>query len=140
MIPFFNNHLMVIFLNGFYFLEQFQVYVHSVFIQRFLSFLFKGFIYLFLKRGEEREKESERNINVRLSLLHPLPGTWPATQAYALTGNPTSDPLVCKPALSPLYHTNQGENLIFNDCFMSYQWMYYCLLNPYPTDGHLICF
>ena len=35
-------------------------------------------------------------------------GTWPATQACALSGNRTGDPLVCKPALSPLSHTSQG--------------------------------
>ena len=38
----------------------------------------------------------------------PPPGTWPATQACALTGNWTSDPLVRRPALSPLSHTSQG--------------------------------
>ena len=54
---------------------------------------FKGFIYLFLERGEGREKERERNISVWLPL------TWPSlgTQACALTGNPTRDPLVRSP-------------------------------------------
>ena len=48
---------------------------------------FKFFIYLFLERREGREKDRERNINVWLPLTHPLQGTWPSTQAYALTGN-----------------------------------------------------
>ena len=48
---------------------------------------FKDFIYLFLERGEGKEKERERNINVWLLLQCPLLGTWPATQACALTGN-----------------------------------------------------
>ena len=39
------------------------------------------------------EKERERNINVWLPLVYPLLGTWPATQACALTGNWTHDPL-----------------------------------------------
>ena len=45
---------------------------------------FKEFIYLFLERGEGREKE--RNINMWLCgyLSHPLLGTWPETQAYVL--------------------------------------------------------
>ena len=66
----------------------------------FLSFFlkkssfFKDFIYSFLGRGEEREKERERNINVSLPLDCPILGTWPATQACALTGNWTDDPLV----------------------------------------------
>ena len=44
---------------------------------------FKDFIYLFLERGEGREKE-KRHINVWLPLAHPLLGTWPTTQAWAL--------------------------------------------------------
>ena len=44
-------------------------------------------MYLFLERWERKEKERERNINVWLPLTHPLLGTWPATQACALTGN-----------------------------------------------------
>ena len=46
---------------------------------------FKYFIYLFLERGEGKEKEKERNINVWLPLPRPLLGTWPTTQACALT-------------------------------------------------------
>ena len=47
------------------------------------------FIYVFVERGEGREKERERNINVWLPLTRPLLGTWPTTQACALTGNRT---------------------------------------------------
>ena len=72
------------------------------------------FIYLFIFReGEGREKERERNINVRLPLMCPLLGTWPATQACALTGNRTGDPLVCRLPLKPLSHTSQGEKIYF---------------------------
>ena len=35
-------------------------------------------------------------------------GPWPTPQACALTGNWTSDPLVCRPVLSPLSHNSQG--------------------------------
>ena len=41
----------------------------------------------FLERGEGRDKERERNINAWLPLTCPTLGTWPATQACALTGN-----------------------------------------------------
>ena len=68
----------------------------------------KDFIYLFLDRGGGREKERERNISVWLSLTRPLLGIWPATQACALTGNPTDDPLVHRLVLNPLSHTSQG--------------------------------
>ena len=48
------------------------------------------------------------HINVWLPLEHSLLETWPATQACALTGNQTGNPLVHRPALSPLSHTIQG--------------------------------
>ena len=38
----------------------------------------------------------------------PLLGTWPATQACALTGNRTGDPLVHRSVFNPLSHTSQG--------------------------------
>ena len=64
-------------------------------------------IYLILERGEGREKGRERNINVWLPLAPPLLGTWPTTQASALTGNRSSNLLICRPALSPLSRTSQ---------------------------------
>ena len=70
-------------------------------------YFLKDFIYLFLERGEGREKGRERNINVWLPLAHIQLGTWPKTQAGAVTGNHTGDPLVHGPALNPLSHTNQ---------------------------------
>ena len=74
---------------------------------------FKRF-YLFLEREEGKEKERERNISVWLPLSHTLLGTWPATQACGLTGNWTSNPLVCKLALNPLSHTSQGSVYILD--------------------------
>ena len=59
-------------------------------------------IYLFLERGAGREEERERNIDVWLPLTRPLLGTWPATQACALTGNQISSLLVQMPVLEPL--------------------------------------
>ena len=55
-------------------------------------FFLKDFICLFLERGKGRE----RNINMidvsdGLPFTHPGLGTWPATQACALTWNWTSD-------------------------------------------------
>ena len=42
-------------------------------------------------------------------LVHPLLRAWPATQACALTGNGTGDPLGRRPALDPLSHASQGN-------------------------------
>ena len=68
----------------------------------------KDFMYLFLERGEGREKEREKNGNVWLPLTRPQLGTWPTTLACALTGNQTGDPLGPRSALNPLSHTSQG--------------------------------
>ena len=72
----------------------------NVFIKRFFLFIFIG--------REGREKESEGNINVWLPLAYPPLGSWPATQACALTGNQTGKPLAQRPALSPLSHTSHS--------------------------------
>ena len=77
-----------------------------------ITFL-KNIFFLYFYRGEGKEKEKERNISVWLPLTHPLLGAWPATQACALTGNPTSDPLVCRLALNPLSRTSQGKYYYF---------------------------
>ena len=71
------------------------------------SFLLKN-ILLFLEKGEGKEKERERNINAQLPLTHPKLGTWPTTQACALTGIRMSSPLVHRPKLNPLSYTSQG--------------------------------
>ena len=48
-------------------------------------------------------------MNAWLPLTRPLLGTWPATQACALTEHLTGDPLVRRPVLNPLNHTSQDE-------------------------------
>ena len=45
-----------------------------------------------------------------LPLMRSLLGTRLSTQACALTGNQITDPLVCRPAASPLGHTSQGSH------------------------------
>ena len=74
------------------------------------SFFFFKILFIFIERG--REGKRERNSNVWLPLMCPLLGTWPATQAYVLTGNQTDNPLVCRLALSPLSHTSQDSILV----------------------------
>ena len=63
----------------------------------FLQDVLLDFIYLSLEKGEGKEKERERKINVWLPFMCPLLGTWPATQGCALTGNRTGNPLVRSP-------------------------------------------
>ena len=75
----------------------------------FFFYFFKDFTHLFLQRGEGKEKERERNINMWLPLARPQLRTWPAAQACDRTGNQTCDPLVH----SPLSHTSQGSFSFF---------------------------
>ena len=49
-----------------------------------------------------------------LPLMRPILGTWPATQACALTGKRTSDLLVHRPVLSPLSCPSQVYLFIEN--------------------------
>ena len=82
----------------------------------FCPFLKKRF-YLFSERRGGRGKGRETSMCERdmdqLCLACPLPGTWSATQARALTGNLTGDLLVHRLVLSPLSHTSQGCKLTF---------------------------
>ena len=61
---------------------------------------FKDFIYLFLEKRREGEREGEKQQCVVASCAPP-PGTLPAPQACALTGNRTSNTLVGRPVLNP---------------------------------------
>ena len=74
-----------------------------------MFYFLKVSFYLFLDRWEGREKERERNTNMWLLLMCPPLGTWPTTQASALTGNQASNPLVHRLALNPLSYTSQGK-------------------------------
>ena len=57
----------------------------------------------------------------QLPLTHPQLGTWPATQACALTGNQSGDLLVPRLAHNPLSHTSQGSSpTILNDSLAGY--------------------
>ena len=69
------------------------------------SFLKKRF-YLFIFREKGREGEREGNSSVWLPLALPWQGTRPTTQACALTGNRTVNPLIRRPLLNPLSHTS----------------------------------
>ena len=78
-------------------------------------FLKKDFLNLFLEIGEGREKAKETSMCG--CLLHtpywgPNPGMCPDRER-------TSNPLVHKPALSPLSHTSQGPITILKNAFIT---------------------
>ena len=91
----------------------------------FLSSSFKK-IYLIIFRdgGREGEREGEKHPCVVASHASLL-GTWPTTQACALTGNRTSDPLLYRLVLNPLSHTSHGFSFflihynVINTCLIS---------------------
>ena len=67
------------------------------------------FLNILFFRGEGREKERERNISVWWLLTHPPPGTWPTTQACALTGNRTGG---LQAGAGPLSNTSQADSFL----------------------------
>ena len=69
------------------------------------------FIYLFLERGREGEREGEKHQCVCGCLScapHGGPGQKPRHVPY--TGNQTGEPLVHKPVLNSLSQSSQGQN------------------------------
>ena len=70
------------------------------------------FYFLFLLTYRARGRERNIGVQERHCLVvsqHPQLGTWPTTQARALTGNQTSNLSVCR--LHPLSHTSQSKLL-----------------------------
>ena len=67
----------------------------------------KRFLLIFRERGREGERKGEKHQCV-VVFCAPLLGTWTTTQACALTGNQTADPLVCRSLFIPLSCTSQG--------------------------------
>ena len=65
------------------------------------------------REGEREETLMCKRYMDWLPLTCPQLGTWPLTQACALTGNRTGDLWVCRPALNPLSHTSQGKIISF---------------------------
>ena len=86
-------------------------------VKHFCHYLFVCF---YFERDGKGRRKRERNISVWLPLAHPLLRTWPATQACALTGNQTSDPVVHRPSLNPLSHTSQVSHFLFYVFAISY--------------------
>ena len=106
----------------------------------YVSFVFKDCVYLYLERQEGREKERERNINLWLPLLRPLLGTWPATQACAVTGNRTGDHLVLKLfCLALLNRKVRSLNLNLSSLTCKFKIIDF-LLSPVVADYHIFLF
>ena len=75
-----------------------------------IKIFFKKYLFIF-REEREGEREGEKHQCVVASPAPPPPGTWPAAQVCALTGNQTSDPLVLRPVVNPLSHSSQGIKL-----------------------------
>ena len=92
------------------------------FAQLLLSvpYSFYSFIYLFIfrERGREGGREGEKHQCVVASPTPPI-GDLTLNPGMCLTGNGTSDLLVCRLALNPLSHTSQGCTIFW---LKSVQW------------------
>ena len=97
---------------------------HSLFIGFFYDFYL--FIFREGKGGRKRGK-----YQLPLPVMRPLLGTWPATQACALIGNWTCNPLVLRLVLNPLNQTSQGS--LVDSCLYP-DWG----LNPQPWSIRLM--
>ena len=85
----------------------------------FRYFYCRFYLFTFRERRKKGEREEEkhpcgRDTSIGCLSHTPNLGTWPTSQAHALTGNRTDDPLVHRPALSPLSHTSQAELYTLN--------------------------
>ena len=70
--------------------------------------IFKNMLFIFRERGRDGERGRD-TLMCGCPSSTPQLGTWHPTQACALTGNQTSDPLVCRLALKPLGYTSQDK-------------------------------
>ena len=71
------------------------------------------FLFSFRQRGREGEREEKKYQCVVASCTPHNGEPDPTTQACALTGNQTGNPLVCRLVLNPLSHTSQGHKQLF---------------------------
>ena len=71
-------------------------------------FYFRFYLFISLEEGKGRKRGRETSMCGCLSHAPKWGPGPPATQARALTGNQTGNPLVRRSVLSPLSHTNQG--------------------------------
>ena len=88
-------------------LPLFSTYHLCYLFSKYRIFL-KDFIYLFLGRRGGREKERERNINVKLPLSCPLPGLQPRHVSW-LGIEPVTLWFTFWLALNPLSHPSKGS-------------------------------
>ena len=84
-----------------------------------LTVLLKDLTYLFVfrEKGGEGEREREERPRVVASHVPHHQGPGPQPRHVSLTGNRTSDPLVCRLAFDPLSLTSQGHLLTILICF-----------------------
>ena len=75
-------------------------------------FYFFKILFIYFREGKGGRKKGRETSMCGCLSCAPCWGTWPTTQASALTGNQAGDLLVCNPVLHTLSHTSQGEYFI----------------------------
>ena len=82
-----------------------------------MSPAFSFVFFFFLREGKGRKKRGGETSMYGCLSRAPLLGTWPTTQARALTRNRTDDSSFHRLALSTLSHISQGYFVLFQRCF-----------------------
>ena len=107
-------------------ITQAQVFIFWFIIKKWLFvpifyilLFFKDFVYLFFERGEGREEERERNINVWLPLVRPYQGPGPQSRHVPWPGSKPTTLLFT--GWHPIHWvTSAGATFCF---FLVYFWM-----------------
>ena len=101
-----------------------------------IFFFLEDFIYLFLERGRDGEREEEK-YQCMVSSHTPYWGPGPQPRHVPCTGNRTHNPLVRRLVLNPLSHTSQGSTGIFGGYLMANLGPSLTLSIPAPTPTAL---
>ena len=64
-----------------------HIYYYHLTLISLIGFFLRFYVFIFRERGKEGEREGEKHQCVVAYQAPPPGGTWPATQACALTGN-----------------------------------------------------
>ena len=99
--------------------------------------IFKRFYLFIFREGKGGRKRGTKTSMCACLSRAPYRGTWPTTQACALTGNWTSNPLVQRLALNPLSHTSQGNNC--SNFLIQFFIYLYLETNPLSYSRVLFC-
>ena len=92
----------------------FPIYLFIIYLlfHHLLKIFLRFYLFICREKGREGEREGEKYQGVVASRTPPA-GELVHNPGMCLTRNQTSDPLVCRPTLSPVSYTSQGPSFIY---------------------------